>query len=79
MSKFKKGDRVQVVRSRDGDVKVGAVGTVLEDSPDPWVRFDNNDDTKYQSRKLGRFTPNIDGWCHGFMDCIAEMDMEIAE
>lgn len=79
MSKFRKGDRVRVIRSIDEDTKVGAIGTVLEDSPAPWIRFDNDGDTKYQSHRLGSLAPQIDGWLHGFVDYIAEMDLEAVE
>lgn len=43
-TKFKKGDRVRVTEVRPWDsycgVKVGAIGTILEDDEAPWIRMD---------------------------------------
>ena len=71
MSKFQTGDRVVVASMpASGKVVEGQVGTVLEDSTSPWIRFD---------RLTCRGYANCDslvGWKDGYMECLPNHYLE---
>jgi hypothetical protein len=69
MAKFKKGDRVIVVEVTPAeDCDVGQVGTVLEDSPSPWVEFDTPTRYPYTGFTAEGEVVGIAGYC----DCLYE-------
>lgn len=70
MTKFKKGDRVKVITGGSA----GRVGTVMEDSPSPWIKFDDH------CPSVCNILPDhIVGSKRGHMDCFSENDLTLVD
>ena len=71
MKNFQTGDRVVVAgRPATGSAVEGQVGTVIEDSREPWIRFDRPVGREYTN--FG----NISGWRSGYMECMPNHYLE---
>ena len=66
MTKFKKGDRVKATIGASR----GRIGTIVENSAAPWVRFDDHRPDVYNEWR------DVEGFVRGYMDCLAEDDLE---
>ena len=73
--KFKKGDRVRVIKTEEGDsCTIGQVGTVLDNCFAPWVEFDTPTTYDLPVFEDGKLI-GLEGYC----DCLPEGRLELVE
>jgi hypothetical protein len=70
MTKFKKGDRVKVITGGSA----GRVGTVMEDSSSPWIKFDD-----HRPSVCNILPDHIMGSKKGHMDYFSENDLTLVD